>query len=675
MKYTLFIVIMMYGLVCNAGIYKHILGNGETDNRSMFRIQQDARGYMWFLTYNGINRYDGTSLKYYDLHSDNDSIDFYSVNSELLTDSKKEPWVVTRNGYLLSYNRDCDRFEGQLDFRKQIDGTFRFLALDSFDNFWFCNKDELYVCHLPTKVIHQIQHPFGYITRILPVGQRQYYLSSDHGIFSFSLLDKNIANISPELLGGYCKQAYDLFYSSKWHNLIIVDRLQGINIYDCDNGKLLCSHKNWKKIRINNLKLFGEDNLLIATDGVGIFQMNIENYQITPFLDTDIDQEMSIRSNRISDLYVDGYQYIWIADFPDGVTMYMPPGQEKYKWFRHIGGNNQSLINNRVNAVLKDSEGYVWFATDKGVCCYSPETHQWQEVASDLPCKLYTSLCELSSGDICVANYMHGLFLISKSEMNIGGKFADAVSANVIIPKDETCVWIGTDCGLYLLNGETKEWKRIKLPVSSQPFIRSLYQDEYGKLYIGTGGKGLLVINQEEDQTEIYSSEYIRNISLILPDGDCILMGTGKEIYSFNPVNKEFHLLLGGIDYLTSGTSLKNGVFILGTSMGAFQFNKQVSLSLNNVHPYLYLDNFSILHQPVTTTTKNTPLNCALNYTKVLNLSYDQNTFSFTAAVISYDISELILYSWKLNNQKWAPPTRKNHFFFLILLRESIWCL
>lgn len=62
MKYALFIVIMMYGLVCNAGICKHVSGNGETDNRSIFRIQQDVCGYMWFLTYNGINRYDGTSL-------------------------------------------------------------------------------------------------------------------------------------------------------------------------------------------------------------------------------------------------------------------------------------------------------------------------------------------------------------------------------------------------------------------------------------------------------------------------------------------------------------------------------------------------------------------------------------------------------------------------------------
>ena len=171
MKYALFIVIMMYGLMCNAGICKHVSGNGETDNRSIFRIQQDVCGYMWFLTYNGINRYDGTSLKHYDLQADNDSIDFYSVNSELFTDSKKELWVLTRDGYLLSYNRSCDRFEGYSDFRKHMEGTFMFLTLDSLDNFWFCSKDELYVCYLPTKAVRSDTAHVGGYNRNIACGE------------------------------------------------------------------------------------------------------------------------------------------------------------------------------------------------------------------------------------------------------------------------------------------------------------------------------------------------------------------------------------------------------------------------------------------------------------------------------------------------------------------------
>lgn len=46
-------------------------------------------------------------------------------------------------------------------------------------------------------------------------------------------------------------------------------------------------------------------------------------------------------------------------------------------------------------------------------------------MASDLSCKQYTSLCEISPGKICAGNYMHGLFIISKDKMKTGSRYAD----------------------------------------------------------------------------------------------------------------------------------------------------------------------------------------------------------------------------------------------------------
>lgn len=43
---------------------------------------------------------------------------------------------------------------------------------------------------------------------------------------------------------------------------------------------------------------------------------------------------------------------------------------EEHGWYKHVSGDEQSLINDRVNALLKDSEGDIWFATDNGISCY-----------------------------------------------------------------------------------------------------------------------------------------------------------------------------------------------------------------------------------------------------------------------------------------------------------------
>ena len=56
MRYILFIIMMIQGILCHAAICKHVSGGTETDNRSVLKIQKDLCGYMWFLTYDGINR-------------------------------------------------------------------------------------------------------------------------------------------------------------------------------------------------------------------------------------------------------------------------------------------------------------------------------------------------------------------------------------------------------------------------------------------------------------------------------------------------------------------------------------------------------------------------------------------------------------------------------------------
>ena len=89
MRYILFIIMMIQGILCHAAICKHVSGGTETDNRSVLKIQKDLCGYMWFLTYDGINRYDGTHLKRYDLNWGNDSVRscLYSSSNPQLSSS------------------------------------------------------------------------------------------------------------------------------------------------------------------------------------------------------------------------------------------------------------------------------------------------------------------------------------------------------------------------------------------------------------------------------------------------------------------------------------------------------------------------------------------------------------------------------------------------------------
>ena len=199
---------------------------------------------------------------------------------------------------------------------------------------------------------------------------------------------------------------------------------------------------------------------------------------------------------------------------------------EEHGWYKHVSGDEQSLINDRVNALLKDSEGDIWFATDNGISCYFSRTGKWRHVASDLSCKQYTSLCEISPGKICAGNYMHGLFIISKDKMKTGSRYADIPFVNVLLRKDADNIWVGTDAGLSLFNVKDTTLKPIGFSGYHRVPVCALYEEKSG-LYIGTRGYGMFVVTPGQKEAKLQTSGDIRNISFILPDKEKLLVGNG----------------------------------------------------------------------------------------------------------------------------------------------------
>ena len=49
--------------------YKYIGVEDGLSNRRIYNIQKDRQGYMWFLTNEGMDRYNGQDIKHYTLVS------------------------------------------------------------------------------------------------------------------------------------------------------------------------------------------------------------------------------------------------------------------------------------------------------------------------------------------------------------------------------------------------------------------------------------------------------------------------------------------------------------------------------------------------------------------------------------------------------------------------------
>ena len=69
MRFIINIVCFLFllPLIATAQTYKYIGVENGLSNRRIFDIQKDSVGYMWFLTHEGIDRYNGKDFKRYKL--------------------------------------------------------------------------------------------------------------------------------------------------------------------------------------------------------------------------------------------------------------------------------------------------------------------------------------------------------------------------------------------------------------------------------------------------------------------------------------------------------------------------------------------------------------------------------------------------------------------------------
>ena len=203
-------------------------------------------------------------------------------------------------------------------------------------------------------------------------------------------------------------------------------------------------------------------------------------------------------------------------------------------------------------------------------------------------------------------------------------------------------------------------------------YINTLYQADDGLLYIGTNGVGVFVYNHQNKTFEHYFSDNSALVSnrifTILPEmNGRIMMSTENGITSFHTKEKIFNNWTRGEGLLpayfnaSAGTVRQNKGFVFGSTDGVIELPENVTFPKYEFTRLIFSD-FYLSYQPIYPGDKGAPLQKNIDETDVLELGYDENTFSFEVSTINYDSPENALYSWKLEGfyEKWTLPGANN---------------
>lgn len=371
---------------------------------------------MWFLTQEGMDRYDGKRIRHYTVLDGNLKVAPQVNLNWLYTDTENTLWVVGRKGRIFHYDTLHDRFRMvyripglQDDFAT---GMLCYAYMDRGDRIWLCQGDHIIRYDTRTGIAQRLVSRLrGDITAIGETDGTNLFIGTVNGLFPVRERDGVLEALADT--DSIRTPVSELYYHPGSKKLFVGTFRKGILVYGVSAGSTL------RNVAVNRITPLNDRELLIATGGRGVYRMDVDSLVPKPYITADYASHNGMNGDNINDIYVDGGDRIWLANYPAGVTI-RNNRYQSYEWFRHSPGNSRSLVNDQVHDVIEDSEGDLWFATSNGISLLQPAVGRWRSFLSrsdgiqDGGNHIFLTLCEVSPGVICAGGYASGLYRIEK---------------------------------------------------------------------------------------------------------------------------------------------------------------------------------------------------------------------------------------------------------------------
>ncbi len=519
--------------------FKHITSKEGLVQNNVFAILQDSKGFMWFGSRDGLNRYDGYNFKLFR----NDPNDSNTINNNFVRaiceDHKGYLWVGTAGGGLDRYDKEKEIFVNYNSIpghdTELPHSSVSAIIEDSDGNLWIGTMGGGLVMLNESRdeyVIFQrdADDPYG-----LADNNIRALLEDDEGNIwigfsrakGLNKLDKSTGKFKcfrHDWLdeSSLCSNYVRSLYNDDDGNIWIGTDGGGMSRYDPQNESFINYRHDPNdptSISHNVVSAFAEDDngtLWIGTENGGLSLFDPETEVFTRVLQDVIDEE-SLNNHSVYSLYKDPEGNIWIGTYTGGVNVYF----KSYNTFEHYRKNSSSnsLSNNNVLSFGQDHLNNIWVGTDGGgVNKFDPEKGTFQSFVHDrddetsIGSDFVVDVFQDSRHNLWMGTWRGGLNLFSYDDQTFK-RFQYDSDDKTSIGSDRAWViyedhlgnlWIGTFIGgLNLYNYKTGAFSRFMNDPSDSTTISSndvttIIEDKYKRLWVGTDESGLNLFNREE---------------------------------------------------------------------------------------------------------------------------------------------------------------------------------
>lgn len=520
--------------------FEHLTIDDGLSETSVYSIQQDKQGFLWFATEEGLNRYNGYEFTVYR----NSPINPYSLSDNnilsLLVDPSGTLWVGTLGGGFNRFEPEKDRFihyrHDPENANSLADNTVLTIymdrqgylwlgtanGLDRFDpraekfvHFNHVSEDGDSLSHTTINAITQDREGFlwvGTASGLDRLDPRTGRLTR----YTHTLED------SHTLAANSVSALYEDRSGRLW-----VGTSSGLDRFDPGTGKFIhyrpepASSGGYRNSTITSISEDAGGTVWIGTLGGGLSRLDPSTGQFVTF-QNDPGDPYSLNSNEIHAVYFDRQGILWIGTFGGGINK-LPISASRFSLYRSISQNPNSLSGNNIYAIAQDCGGDLWIGSKTGLDRLNRQTGtftHYRAIPTDpgsLSEDSITAIYASQSGPVWVGTRSRGLNLIDPQTGKIthyrfNPNNRNSLSSDqirVILEDSSGEIWVGTyNAGVNRLDPDTGKITRYRRE-AGKPYslahnrVWAILEDRSGGIWIGNGN-GLDHYDGEAEQFDHY---------------------------------------------------------------------------------------------------------------------------------------------------------------------------
>ena len=570
--YSVFLILLFYNYCYGIPFHniQHLGIKEGLSNNYVVSIAQDKKGFLWFATEEGLNKFDGSRfIPFYKENGKSHGINGNELNC-LLDDPKDSIlWIGTQRAGINAYNYSNNTFKSyQHNANEQsslITNDITNIFASSDGNIWICtfwkgidyfDKEKEQFIHYNTNTVSGLGS--DHIWSLSEGKNNQLYIGhANEGFSILSIKEKTAKNYRhiPEDPHSIPGNEVTCIYRDK-NEHIWIGTNHGLALFIPHLDRFISLGKFHKELsnRVHDIKQINENKLWIALEfgGIAIIDLSQALFQSFNNLQLSIikgdNAPYGLSNSSIRCLQQDSFGNVWAGSWGGGIN-FIPQTPQRFNHYSYSPHslNKNTLTNKIALSLCVDSEERLWIGTDgNGINIF--KNNQKVTVYNTSNSKLSSNIIQASfcdsKGGLWFGSFYKGISYYNPKTkqfyqiQDLGNEdirfFYEAENGNI---------WAATSNGIMVIDQGSLQLKKHYLLENN--LTRCLIQDTQKRTWVGFYGAGLGIYDSNMQLIKLFNvdNQFPSNtINSIYQDSQQrIWIATGEGLVCFNSPEKDIH--------------------------------------------------------------------------------------------------------------------------------------